>query len=156
MAARRHNFARAFSLIELVFVILLIAIACAIVLPHWSNSAQNYQLSLAARRIASDLAWAQSCANSSSSSVTVSFGVDVGKYQLVGVPDPDQADRAYTVDLAADPYHVRLASAVFGNSSTLTFNGFGLPNQGGSVIVAAGGGQRTVTVDSATGQITIQ
>ncbi len=156
MAVNRAKTERAFSLVELVFVTAIAAIACAIVLPHWSNSVQNYQLTLAARRIASDLAWAQAYANASSSSVTVTFGADVGKYQLGGVADPDHKAQSYTVDLTADPYHARVSSAQFGNTTSITFNGYGVPTQGGSVVVASGGSQRTVTVEATTGQITIQ
>ena len=156
MPSERSKTVQAFSLVELVFVTAIVGIACAIVLPHWSNSVQNYQLTLAARRIASDLAWAQSYANSSSASVTVTFRAD-GKYMLGGVADPDHPDAGYAVDLTADPYHVKLVlSDPSLTTSVITFNGFGVSAQGGSVIVAAGGVQRTVTVSASTGQITVQ
>jgi prepilin-type N-terminal cleavage/methylation domain-containing protein len=147
---------RGFSLVELAFVTVIIAITCAIVLPHWSGSIQNYQLTLAARRVASDLAWAQASANGNSASVTVTFDVTGGTYQLSGVSDPDHTGQNYTVDLTADPYRVTLASASFGNATSITFNGYGIPGQGGSVVVSSGTVQRTVSLDAATGQITIQ
>ena len=156
MTFARRKSAEAFTLIELVFVTAIIAIACAIVIPHWSNSVRNYQVTLAARRIAADLSWAQACANSTSSSVTVTFNVTAGKYQLTGIPDPDRPNQPYAVDLTADPYRASLGSASFANATSITFNGYGTPTQGGTVIVSSGGAQRTVTLDAATGQVTIQ
>jgi len=146
----------AFSLIELAFVTAIIGITCAIVLPHWSNSIQNYQLALAAQRVAADLAWARSCANSSSSSVTVSFNPGAGSYQIQGVPNPDHTGQIYTVNLLGDPYHVTLTSAGFGGATTILFDGYGAPAQGGSVVLSSAGIQRTISLDAVTGRVTIQ
>ncbi len=46
------------------------------------------------------------------------------------------------------PYHVRIIAADFGGDSSVQFNGYGMPDTGGSVTVESGGQQRTVTIPS--------
>jgi len=147
---------RAFSLVELVFTTAIIGIVAAIALPHWSSSIQNYQLDLAARRLASDLTWARSLANASSTSVVIFFDTNGGAYALSGITDPDHPARTYSVNLSADPYRAVMLSASFGGLQQITFNGYGMPTQGGSVVVGVGSAQRTVSVDANTGGISIQ
>jgi prepilin-type N-terminal cleavage/methylation domain-containing protein len=146
----------AFSLVELSLSIAIIGISCAIVLPHWSNSIQNYQLSLAARRVAADIAWAQSIANSGSASVTISFDSIGSTYQILSNADPDHPAQTYTVNLAADPYHVTLSSVNFASATQLSFNGYGVPTNAGTIVLAAGGVQKTIGVDGVTGNVSIQ
>jgi type II secretory pathway pseudopilin PulG len=147
---------RAFSLVELAFSIAIIGISCAIVLPHWSNSIQNYQLSLAARRVASDIAWAQSVANSGSASVTISFDTAGNTYQILGSADPDHPTQTYSVSLAADPYHVTLSSANFGGATQLSFSGYGIPSVAGTVVISVAGVQKTIGVDGVTGNVSVE
>ena len=54
---------RAFSLIELVCVIAIIAVLSAIALPHWSAAVMDQQMNQALKRISSDIGLAQSRAN---------------------------------------------------------------------------------------------
>jgi prepilin-type N-terminal cleavage/methylation domain-containing protein len=153
---QNHALRHGFSLVELAYTIAIIGIMAAIALPHWSSSIQTYQLNLAARRVASDLTWAQSCANGASASVTVSFDSSKSIYQIVGVTDPDHPAGTYTVDLTADPYHATVTSVSFGGVPQIVFNGYGMPTQGGDVVVAVGGTQRTINVDATSGRILVQ
>ena len=56
------------------------------------------------------------------------------------------------VDLKADPYAATIVSASFGGQPTLTFDMYGGVSSGGSVVVQAGGTQKTITVDANTGK----
>jgi hypothetical protein len=73
--------------------------------------------------------------------------------------DPDHPSATYRVDLTAEPYRATIVSAQFGtsgNTATLAFSGYGMPSAGGSVTLAVGASRRTVTVDGASGEVTVQ
>jgi type IV fimbrial biogenesis protein FimT len=145
-----------FSLFELFLVLAIVAVAAAVAAPRYSRASGRYRADLAARRVMADLRLAQSCAKAASCSRTVCFSTAAGRYQLLNVPAPDGAPGDYTVALSAEPYRAELTSASFSGDSEVTFNGWGLPNKGGAVVLSAGAEQRTVVVDGATGRISVQ
>lgn len=147
---------RGFSLLELVLVTAILAIVSAIAIPRYGCAATRYQVDLAARRVAADLRQAQAHAKTTGASCTIVFSVATGSYCLMNVPSLDRSPGDYTVDLMAEPYRASLVSASFNTTSQVVFNGWGLPDNAGSVIVAVGTQQRTVTVDVQTGHISIQ
>ena len=151
-SARSH----AFSLVELLMVIAIIALLGGIAAPRWAGANQHYQLDLAAQRIVADLSLAQSRANFSSGSVTVNFSTSSNNYQILGMPNPDQSTGIYTVTLAAPPYQAVLTSANFGGTSQIAFDGYGTPTAGGTVVVTVGNRNHTITVDATSGRATIQ
>jgi type II secretion system protein H len=145
-----------FSLLELVLVTAILAIVSAIAIPRYGCAATRYQVDLAARRVAADLRQAQAHAKTTGASCTVVFSIPTGSYCLVNVPSLDRSSGDYAVDLTAEPYRARLVSANFNTADQVVFNGWGLPDNSGSVIVAVGSEQRMVTVDGQTGQVNIQ
>lgn len=145
---------RAFSLIELVCVIAIIAVLSAIALPHWSAAVLDQQMNLALRRISNDIALAQSRANYGSTAVTLSFSPSTNSYQIVGMPDPDRPSQTYTVNLSAAPYYLTLTSASFAGSTNLGFDGYGTPLAGGTIVVSQGSTSHTITVDGTSGRVT--
>lgn len=147
---------RAFSLIELVLVIAIMAIFAALAAPRYGRASGRYRLDLAARRVAADLRLAQSSAEAASTSCTVVFAASTNQYQLSGVPSPDGLSGDYTVSLSGDPYRVDLTGANFNNAPEVVFSGWGLPNHGGVVTLAAGSQQKTITLEATTGQVCIQ
>ena len=68
----------------------------------------------------------------------------------------DGAPGNYSVSLSAEPYRVTLALADFGGNPQVTFDGWGLPDSGGTIAVKLGSQQRTVTVDSETGRVNLE
>jgi hypothetical protein len=70
--------------------------------------------------------------------------------------DPDRPGAAYAVDLTASPYQVTLNSVNLGNDTTLVYNGYGVPDSAGTIVVQAGNFTKTVTIDSSTGMAKIQ
>ena len=59
------------------------------------------------------------------------------------------------MNLSQEPFSATIVSASFTGSNTLTFDRYGGPSAGGTVVVAAGGYQKNIQVDSATGDVTI-
>src|SRR5437763_12147293 len=90
-------FRGAFSLIELMLVIAIIAVVSAMALPRYSNSLHAYRATMAAKRIASDLQLAQFRARSLSTTRTVTFTAAASSYQLAGESDLSTAASIYTV-----------------------------------------------------------
>lgn len=147
----------AFSLLELVLVLLIIATFAAIAAPRYANAVARYRADAAAYRVAADLEYARACAKSASSSQAVVFDPDSDLYELTGQEDPDRAGAPYRVRLREEPYHADLTGADFGASGkTVTFDGFGVPDRSGQVDLQVGDDTRTVLVEADTGRITIQ
>jgi type II secretion system protein H len=144
-----------FSLLEVVLTTAIIAICAAIAIPRYGQSAGRYQADLAARRVAADLRQAQSYARMAGASRTVTFTVATSKYELVNVPSLDGKVGTYIVDLTLAPYKARIVSTSL-SGAQVVFSGWGVPDRTGTVIVASGSEQRTVSVNSQTGQVSIQ
>lgn len=144
------------SLLELILVLAIMAIFAAMAAPRYGHASARYGLDLAARRMAADLRLAQAHARVTSSSRTVCFYPATEQYQLLNVPAGDGAPGSYTVLLSAGPYRADLVSANFNGAAQVTFNGWGLPDTGGTVVVAGNAQQKTITVAGETGQVSIQ
>jgi prepilin-type N-terminal cleavage/methylation domain-containing protein len=141
-----------FSLLELTVVLLLTAICAAVALPRWANSLQSFRADSAAKRIAADLALAQSEAYSTSAAKTVRFSVGSSQYTLEGVRPLGRSAGTYTVSLAGDPYRCAIA-AVWGQTGeqSITFDGYGKPSRGGTITIAAGSVQKSIVVSPDSG-----
>jgi type II secretion system protein H len=148
--------ARAFTLVELIMVIAVTGIIAAIAVPRYGNALSQYRVDVAARRIAADLALAQHRAKVAGASRTVTFNVAAASYQLTSIADFKKPAVDYTVNLSQSPYAATLTSVDMGGDTSITFNGYGVPDSGGSISVASGSKQRTVTVDATTGGATVQ
>ena len=144
--------------VELVVVVFILAIIAAAAVPRYVDSLMRARVDAAARRIVADLAAAQARAKATSSNQTVTFVVPPqgSQYRIVGMSDPDRPGAAYSVDLTASPYQATLSSVDLGNDTTLVFNGYGVPDSSGTIVVQAGNYTKTVTIDSSTGMARVQ
>ncbi len=144
-----------FSLLEVVLVLAILAIFTALAAPRYARASGRYRADLAARRVLGDLRLAQWYAKTVSASRTVSFSTTTDQYQLLSIPAPDGVSGDYTVALSAEPYRADLTNVSF-SAGKVTFTGWGLPDQAGTVVLTVGGEQRTVAVDNVTGRICLQ
>jgi len=147
---------RGFTLIELVIVACILAILAGIAIPRLATSLAWRRVESAALRVCNDLRLAARYAKQRSASQTVSFDATANSYQLVGRPDLDHPGSEYTVLLGQPPYEVAIVSADFGGDGSVVFDGFGVPDSGGSVIIKAGKHRVIVTLDAATGQTGVE
>ena len=145
-----------FSLLELLMVIAVMAIIVAIAEPRYAAAVSRYRASAAAQRIVADLGLAQAKARHLSTSRIVVFTVATSTYQLTGEADLSHPASTYTIALGDKPYQATLVSVNFAGAAQVTFNGYGVPSSGGTIVVKAGNATNTITVDADTGVSTIQ
>lgn len=146
-----------FSLLELVLVLAIIATTAAIAVPRYANSLTRYRAEMAAHRIVADLEYAQAAARAASSSQSVVFYPATDRYELTGLEHPDHPGSPYEIDLNEPPFQTDLTGVVFGsNSEKVVFDGFGLPDNGGTLKVRTGERVRTIAVDAETGEASVQ
>lgn len=157
MSSLRASCRTAFTLLEFVLVAAIIAIVGAIAIPRIGRSLENVRADTVARRIVADLAYAQQIARTESRSVTVTFYPSDARthYKLVGVPHPDHPDQEYDVTLTGEHESIDLAGASFSGTTAVTFDGFGQPDNGGTLLVGNGPARRTIIVNSQTGKATV-
>jgi type II secretory pathway pseudopilin PulG len=142
-----------FTLIELVVVAAVVMLLAALAIPRYANSVLRWRVESAARRIAADIALAQRHARTTSAAQRIEFNVAASSYTLSGMTHPDHPAQSYEVRLAAEPYRASLLSADFAGDATLIFNGHGLPDSGGEVLISAGALRYRVWVDAETGRV---
>ena len=146
----------AFSLLELVLVVAIIAVLSAIALPRYARAVTRYRVQLAGNRIANDLGVARERARSLGASQSVSFDPAGDTYQIPGLESMDGSGGTYTVNLSDKPYKATLVSANFGGSTTVTFDGYGVPDNGGTIVVQIGSVAKTIVLDSSLAKATVQ
>lgn len=149
-----HN--AAFSLLELTLVLVIVAILALVATPRFSGATQRSRLEAAAGRIVADLHRGRAEARRTSRSLTVTF--DAGG-DIVSAPDLPSLKRdgaGYSLELRDGPYQADLRSVDFGGDGEVTFDGYGRPDSGGSVTVAVGDDERTVTLDAHTGEAQVE
>jgi prepilin-type N-terminal cleavage/methylation domain-containing protein len=156
MKNHRLNFRLAFTLLELVMVIVIMALMATLAAPRYANSLNRYRVEVAARRVAMDLSYAQARARATCSTRSISFDKSTSTYTLIAESDLNKPGSNYIIDLTQPPYRTTIVSVTFGGGGTLSFNGFGVPNTAGTVRIRCGNQTRNINVDAVTGLTTVQ
>jgi Tfp pilus assembly protein FimT len=146
------------TLIDMVVVLSILAVLGAVALPTYSLSLTRYRVAAAANRIAADLSLAQTVARTTSAGQTVTFTLASNSYQFSNYAGPlgGTAQANYTVSLATDPYQASFSAVNFNSTTALTYDRFGQPSSGGTIVVQVGTAQKTITVDANTGKVAVQ
>ena len=76
-------------------------------------------------------------------------------YTLSNTKSLDRPGTIYSVDLTKQPYSLDSATANFSNLATVSFDGYGTPTSGGTVVLKAKSHTCTVTLNGTTGDVTI-
>ena len=148
----------AFTLIEILVVLVILAIAAAIVVPSLNSS--DLQATSAARMIAADLQYAQNVAITTQGPVTVTFDPAGNSYWLSnasGALIHPMNKSAYSVDFDSQSGfgQIGIVSASFGGISSVTFDELGAPDSAGSVTVQAGASGYVISVAAVVGRVTV-
>lgn len=154
--ARRDGPSRlAFTLIEVMVVLVVMAIVTAVGVPRYASAVGRHRADMAARRVAADLEYARATARAVGASRTVTFDVPAVAYTMTSVVRLDRRAGDTKVVLGAEPFRATISSASFGGKSFVVFDGYGIPSATGSVVIRVGDVARTVTVDG-EGRATVQ
>ncbi len=152
-----------FTLLELTIVIMISGIFAAVAIPVYSNSLLRFRVEVASKRIAQDLAMAQTLARQTNASRTVSFSDPDNTCNVTGVASLDRNSQPYQVSFAQSPYLVDVSSLVTASEPSsplrnvsVVFNRFGMPDQGISVTVRTGAFEKRVDLEPLTGRVNIR
>jgi type II secretory pathway pseudopilin PulG len=143
----------AFTIIEVVIVVLIMGILTAVATPKFFDSLLFHRVESAARRVKSDLELARTQARLTSASQSITFANSV--YTLSNTTSLDKPGAIYSVDLKKQPFSLDSATPNFSNATTISFDGYGTPSSGGTVVLVAKSHSCTVTLDGTTGNVTI-
>lgn len=157
---------RAFTLVEVLMVVIVLIIAAAVVLPNFGSAADAQALS-AARVLAADLEVARSSALKTQRPHTLLFRDDLAAYKVVADYDGGAYAGAEAVDhpvVSGRPFEIHLAtrngmravevqSVVFGGETYVTFNELGEPAAPGTIVLGAGDVRMQIAVAGLTGSV---
>lgn len=137
-------------------VIVISLTLAAMIIPRYTTAISNYRADVAANQVAADLNYARTRAAASSTSRIVSFNVSGGTYSISGEKDISHPSLSYITDIKSRPYHASLVTVNFGGSPSITFNGYGIPANSGSVTVQVGSTTRTINLSADSGIASVQ
>jgi Tfp pilus assembly protein FimT len=128
-------------------------ILTAVATPTFFDSLLFHRVESAARRVKADLKLARTQARLTSASQSVTFANSV--YSISNTKSLDKPSAVYSVDLKKQPYSLDSATANFSNAAVVSFDGYGIPTSGGTVVLVAKSHTCTVTLNGTTGDVSI-
>ncbi|MCH7527694.1 MAG: GspH/FimT family pseudopilin [Planctomycetes bacterium] len=149
----------AFSLLEVVLVMTMMAIMLGLTAPRMQSYIEHDRVRRLGGQIALDLAMARSEAIKLRTPVKVKFRADGNFYRIL--IDGDIAtirgrESDYEVLLKRnDLYNAEIRSVEIDTVTDIEFDRFGRPNSGGVIVIGSGDSEVTITIDQATGNVTV-
>jgi len=148
-----------FTLVELIVVVVILAIAAAMVVPYASGTGEM-SCQAAARRLMADLEYAQNQAIVTQTTIKVTFDSSSNSYTVANQSGPlihPITKKDYVVDFDTEDTlkGITISAVAFGGGAEVSFSALGAPDLGGSVDLAAGSSTYRVTVAPVTGRVSV-
>ena len=165
----------AFTLIEILAVVVIMGIASAIIVPQLSNR-NDMRCAAAARALMADLLYAQNRSIALQVRHYVQFNTATNTYQIMADSGTGSPGSVITHPVNGSPYtvtlgngslaNVTLGTVNFDNNTTIAFDSVGIPYSwsasngtlalnSGTVVMQAGTNKLTVSVGAYSGEITV-
>ena len=161
----------AFTLAEVLVVLVIIGIACLVIVPQISNT-DHMQVLSAGREVVSTFLYAQTLSITGQNVHQVVFDQVSNQYEVQNssgtvVPDPLSSSQPYRVNFSTGQRYrsVTIESASFDGSQTIWFDRMGAPYVGtttsgtplitGAVILRAGDRRVQVNIEPVSGRISV-
>ncbi len=138
---------RAFSLLELTLVIVVLATASVIAVPRLMSATRRARLHAAVQRLVQDLNATRERARTMGVYQTFCFSKE-GYTIVQRTPTTEQKAEVILTD---DPYHAGIGWVKFASGTELSFDGFGVPSSSTCVKVTNGTEAYYVTVAAGSG-----
>jgi prepilin-type N-terminal cleavage/methylation domain-containing protein len=156
---------KAFTLVEVLVVVVILAIAGTIVIPHMLSSG-TLGIQAAARMLIADILYAQNDAVAHQNARRIVFDLAANSYRLedeagntlsVNWRTPGSGSGNYVMDFSTDSRFegVRLSSVNFGGNADVQFDVLGSPSSGGSIEIEYKSSRYRVDVAPFTGRVTV-
>ncbi len=163
-----RNISKAFTLIEMIFVIFIAGLVAGVALSMMGDS-DSTTAAAGAQIVLQDLEFAQSEAIARRTEITVSFNIGSGTYTISdgGGPITNPVTKQdYVVDLASEVGGggVSLSGASFGGGASVSFNSLGEPvlpggdtpiSSGDGVSVSCGTSTRAIVITPILGKMSV-
>ena len=146
---------RAFTLLELVVVIVIISITAAIAIPRLSGASTRYRVDAAVQQVLSDINITAAEANRISQTREIDFDAFSESYTLIGQPSLSNPAVDRVVNLSREPYNVNMLRVSFGGNSELDISAYGLILVAGEITLAAGRQGRRIVFTQGSSSIQI-
>jgi prepilin-type N-terminal cleavage/methylation domain-containing protein len=163
-----YRLKKAFTMVEIIVVVIILSIAALIAIPMMSSAAST-QVSSAANVLAADMEYAKNLAISRQKDYSIVFDVAGNTYEIRDEDDNvithPLTGKSFTVNFSNESRlgRVQISSVSFDSSTTLTYDYLGSPYNGastplnsGQVVLEADDYSMTITIQAVTGYLTIQ
>lgn len=129
---------RAFTLVELIVVLVIVSVTAVIAIPRLSGASTRYRVDSAVQQVLADINVTAAEANRTSSTMSIVVDADTESFTMVGQPSERDPAVDQVTDLSREPFNVNLLGVSFGGDSQLDISGHGLMLESGQMTLTAG------------------
>ena len=142
------------TFMDLAITILIMGILTAVAVPKFADTLHRHRLTNAARQLKADIDLARRFARAKTSSETLTFNTTSESYSFSSLTDPNHHSLLKLIDLSKSPFQCEITDVNFNSTTAVTFNSYGVPDNGGTITLSCASYQMVVTVDAETGGAT--
>jgi len=140
-----------FTLVEALIVVVIVGAFAAIAAPRFADASHRYRAKLSAQVLAREIDRVAALARAARAEHRMIFNTADDTCKVTRLNDGATLS---TLPLGSE-HDAAIHSANFNGSAKLTFDGYGQPSAGGTVITRAGDWYAALSVAAGTGQVTV-